>query len=457
MKKTIKYLILPLIFFASFGIVKADIVLNQADYSQTSEDGYQGGGYWHTGYQPIDLNTLTGSYPTSSVLTWNVKTDRNIGVLWSSSGGDQSFIYKTNPTWNNFTKILTWQSYNDMSGFTKLAFDVQAGHLFVYGTLDSATTTGLAQFGWGGTGGGEDTLIRSIYINIDVASSTPESSAISFYFPTSTTPLTRDFSAWYLNVSSTSGGQVYVYYGKYGSTVLTLYDKTSYSPFVSVNPLLIPKSNLLWHPPLIATTTHWQADAYLFLGDTILASSSMDFYINPTATSVPYSVIPKLIQDKIGFDPLTLSTSTTFITETCADFEFFSSSTLSSIACYSRNFIKDLGNSFNDIATGFAETLANTIKKVFPISTFSHVKDIFDQVQPSDAPDIILSSTNPDVFGGRSYTIFTSTTMETASQNVGFNYRDLFSKIMYAGTGILIILQTLLVIKLLKNEKRNNA
>jgi hypothetical protein len=102
-----------------------------------------------------------------------------------------------------------------------------------------------------------------------------------------------DFDFWSLDIENATSGSVMIQYGPasgYAGTNGT--DTASYSPFVSVNPLPIPKSFPLFYPPLVAPV-NYDAIATLYDSDgNVQAQGSIVFAINGMATGgIPSTTI----------------------------------------------------------------------------------------------------------------------------------------------------------------------
>lgn len=113
--------------------------------------------------------------------------------------------------------------------------------------------------------------------------------SIDFTYPI-TGLSTQDFQNWVINVSSTASstnGTVSVFYGQ-NSSSLTFYDQAQYSAFVSSNPFVIPKSNVLNPIINITQTSTWYAEA-CYENPTVFSttcSSLISFVINPQAALI---------------------------------------------------------------------------------------------------------------------------------------------------------------------------
>jgi hypothetical protein len=91
---------------------------------------------------------------------------------------------------------------------------------------------------------------------------------------------TSDFPAWSVNWTGTPPyGTADVYYGQSSST-LSYHDSVSFSPFVSVSPLPISKSQSLWYIPLSIPQT-WYAQAVITGATSSVFSDIITFYVDP--------------------------------------------------------------------------------------------------------------------------------------------------------------------------------
>lgn len=283
---------------------------------------------------------------------------------------------------------------------------------------------------------------------------------ITLDYPTATTTPIVDFTNWVATISNpnTEGTrqQIGVQYWENTSSSQTFYDFQDYSPFVSTSPTPITKTKLLWFPPL-TTSTKWIARPFniVYTSDnsssTLFTGDYVTFYVN------------NIDGDDTNTDPLALpnypssyesAIGTIFDLAVCPDLDF-SSSTLSAIYCISTNFFKETTNTILGAAQSVFSTIGNLVRQVFPINVITHLIDNFNAVASSTPSDIILDDGgNPVVFGGREYVIFTSSTISDFSDNVGFDFRDLFSKIMYAATFLIITFQVVKIIQHLRKDRQ---
>lgn len=189
------------------------------------------------------------------------------------------------------------------------------------------------------------------------------------------------------------------------------------------------------------TRSHWYSRAYIYddLGTLIGESDLVDYFVIFSFKNVPTA----------GTTTTLPFASTTdwklFELLDCGDFDgILASSTASYLICSTRNSI--LGTA-NDIA-GFFQRLfgkiGDLILKVWPLNMIVHVQSIFTDVERAEpiAGLVMLSpySTTTTV------PLVTSSTLNSVSSSLPFgSFADFFDLIMYAFTGVLLVVGTVLI------------
>lgn len=242
-------------------------------------------------------------------------------IFWSSNWDDFNISNYANfsigsTTYSTFSTPpqVTFSPDNSFSGFTKITavltnvtaqegdfitLNVSLGNQWrqnCISVLPNATSTYVNSIN-----GGDNTRYwdNPYFILID-------NQNLNFYIPTNGIT-TNDFNDWKvsgLDLSTTSTYRIDVIYNMVGSP--TQYDDFNLqNSTYSYGIFTIHKNNLLWFPPL-ATTTQWNATAYLyicnpndlsacastdFIGNAI-ATTTISFFVNaptppPTTTSTP--------------------------------------------------------------------------------------------------------------------------------------------------------------------------
>ena len=117
----------------------------------------------------------------------------------------------------------------------------------------------------------------------------------------------------------------------------------------------------------------------------------------------------------------------------------------------------ELGNFENRAINTIVESISSVfyvggsaIKHTFPLNVFAHIHEDFTRAElsaPSSTAGIVLTSDNSDILGGKTFTIMNSQTMSNVSNSIGFDYRELINKIIWAGVGLIIIFQSISVIR----------
>lgn len=436
-------------------------IFSQGTIANTSEYKNTSTGYCATSTQ-ITLASSTIPSPTVPFLL-----DRIYFNVYSFVGGAQQFsIKKNNDEFSSYrystyssgsgTSTVRYIDFSDL-GLTLHPLDTYQIRLsFVSTACDGGGTTILYSTNVGGASfsnpnvGGYlgDYSSDGVYFGWWGAPSTLFS--INLLYPTASSTV-NDFPLWQLNAQATSNAYVRILYYPITNTQFFLpsyYDEQYYGSIVlQGGTFSVVKTHSLLNSSL-TTSTIWEAIPTLndpTSGETIYGDA-VYFTADRNATSS----FPSILENT--------SSTNVFALETCPEFNL-SSSTLSSIYCNVLNAGKTAINSASGVVSSMFSTLGNLIIRIFPINILYHINSAFgvSSVATSTSNIVLNPSHSSSVFGGRSYAILTSSTMTDIKNNWGFDFKTFADYALYAGTGIIIILQTVMVIAHLKKEKQNNV
>lgn len=226
----------------------------------------------------------------------------------------------------------------------------------------------------------------------------------------------------------------------------------------------------------LASTTIWHASAQLY--DSQDPNNPNADLVNPiqiATTSVVFSVIP------VGLSPdftvpsfplnesgtIVTSTPPNFTTSTVAAYELLPAigfpSACSATSTYSFWAIGDwkclflttmfsVQESTKNYATGLMNSTYGVMSNVFPLSIIAGINNdinlAIDQEQSATSSvDVVIGNGSSTVFMGRQYTFYNASTTSWIKDKLGFDYRAFMSKLIWAFTGIVIVLITYIIIK----------
>lgn len=310
--------------------------------------------------------------------------------------------------------------------------------------------------GCGNVGSGATSTVISIYADTDYTPPT-ETGSLAFSFPLQGRTYAQ--SIGYFRASTTYGNN----YQSGNNLNLNLVLATS---SITVNPFQTPAgafysktvsvnygAGVLTNIPItknlyLGTSTHWYAYMILYNSDytAVVDTASIEFNVS---TDVNYMQESDL--EKLKFD-----------LDDCSVYEgnFFSSSTIGGISCVVNNFWKNSANTIIDWYYKAVSTAGDIFVSTFPINIFYNINKNFQDAidNATSSKTIILNEGNDtNLFGGHSVTLITSSTMDTVSQNIGFDYKTIMDYIIYALTGGLMIFTSIKVIGGFRHNQRTNT
>lgn len=294
---------------------------------------------------------------------------------------------------------------------------------------------------------------------------------ITMSFPAGTSTTYADFTYWYVStLYSSVGDTLRVYY-----TNTDGYDNNLYSDseilIQTSTPTKIKKNTPLWWYGL-ATSTHWYVYPEIVHNNIAYAGVGAIYTINnltgstSTTSSTPNTFYPASYNLPSFENPFSTSTfsgeyNVYFATTTCGEIDLnpftdtYGSSTFDGIVCRVQNgainTINWIIGAFNTVKDKIVQALLG-IKNIFPISIVTAINDDIQQAQATSTDVTLILSGTGQIFGGRSFTIFSSSTTEKLETDAGFDYKTFVDYILYAGTGLIMLLGSILVIRSLKNK-----
>src|SRR4030042_4866733 len=325
-------------------------------------------------------------------------------------------------------------------------------------------------------GGGNDRYAETkmnvantiIYFQLGNNLTTPNNENIEFVYPTQgmTTPLFSPFLLIGDNLISDYGYMVDVnwYVSLIGST--TPFSETFNNRVYGLgseftqNGISVPRTNfnfdlandtILYFTGVLYGTQDPENSnvtlAFPYVIDTISATatlqsipSSDDQFIiptfnsnNPSNTNYSTSSVPVgSIESPFLSLPKGCDVSSTFDFWTPSDWK-----------CVVLNGINDFVANVQGFGSSAFNNMISKIKIIFPISVFSSINNDIDMAQ-SSTPAItsIVLSGSGNVLSGVNATLFNASSTNWISNTVGFDYRTLFSRIIYLVTGVIILAET---------------
>lgn len=191
------------------------------------------------------------------------------------------------------------------------------------------------------------------------------------------------------------------------------------------------------------------------IGQELFSPSGITFTIDNAITSYPLNTSGKELAAPFGqgvVSPLLYNTSSTEqYCQPAANFLDVGGGIAYGF-CASWNMIKNT----IDVVSSKIPAVVSSTKKIFPYSIYVEVNSIIDTAETTASQyydnSIILGDGSPDVFMGRKYIIYTSSTLAVVGDAIGLDFRDIFSKILYLMVGIVIITESIVVIRHIKNS-----
>jgi hypothetical protein len=177
----------------------------------------------------------------------------------------------------------------------------------------------------------------------------------------------------------------------------------------------------------------WYAKAYLFSSDGSLLSVSL-----PITLNVLFSF--KNIPTPLFLTPLTSSTPPElFPLSVCPSDYTLGIPSVPTAVCGVSNGFKSFLNYLAESMTTATAKLGALIQKVFPLNIYAHIDHDFKNYVRATSTDLSFN------VGGQTQTFVTSTTLDSMSTRLGFNYKTIIDYILYAMTGIMLIVGTVVL------------
>lgn len=270
--------------------------------------------------------------------------------------------------------------------------------------------------------------------------------SISLLYPVNntSTPLFRNWVVGIDYLTSTTIGTFGVEYGLasniYNSVdTQSIWNGTSSWGLVDNATKIIIKRNYA----LIASTTYF-AKPYFFNSDnmTFIYGNEINFVFNSssTPTYTTTTALSQLITPDLRIIGLPLSVS-------CLDVGNYTIWNMSDWKCLAINIISDLKDSMANFALGIVNQGFDIFKNIFPLNIISKFNDDINMVQATSTDIIITLEGHGSVFPDRTFTILTSSTTAWIKDELNFDYKNFITQLMYLGTGIFMVIITILVIK----------
>jgi hypothetical protein len=280
-----------------------------------------------------------------------------------------------------------------------------------------------------------------------------------------------DFDNWAVLVSNPTAG--FLYYMHVNYSLLTSSDPlepaNSFKTYDDYSSVLLTEttSSLIWTFPKFSNLTpswndtiyKWKIDfsfSAVSTFDVILSSSTRNVYINyfsaaPTST---YSIYAGNFTSTSTFEQIGKELSQRFAIQGC---DVDASSTYSIWSptdwrCMFLLTIYDVASSTTSYAVSGMFSLWDRFTNIFPLNIIKTINSDINQLTSSSTPDINIVLAGAGMFNGRSFNIYSSSTTAWINDDVGFDYKGLFDKILYFITGGIIVFTT---IKLIKSLHRN--
>ncbi len=122
----------------------------------------------------------------------------------------------------------------------------------------------------------------------------------------------------------------------------------------------------------------------------------------------------------------------------CSTGETPASSTWEIVSCNVSNFFYSLWNSIVNFVVNIMNTLKNLILGIFPVNVFTHLNS--DILAAQNAPERYSAPVMDLQFGSYNLVFLSSSTIDQAKTKIGFDFRQFFDYLMYALTGVLMII-----------------
>lgn len=393
------------------------------------------------------FNVLGSEYASTSISTWTENT----------------ITKDPNRKW-----CISFNSLSEYNGF------------YVYG---SPTSTDMISDSAYGAGSSTSTVFSfglsdAYIISVNSSSSFSTSTSLSIKFPINGSS-TNDFLNWSVNIknlrslTSSTFRQINVDYSDSDPNVSSTYftDRLVLDPtFAGEIFLHIPKNNTLLLPN--ETNRIWYAQARL------TETTSTFAYTTATSSIISFNVIRPSTITFFNFGETTSTEAikhSIFIpfsqpscsilygswTDTYLGIPFFSANAPTRAWCEVQQGLKSLINELVSTMTNFPQKAITAIislaQNIFPINTIISFNNAIQAAQATttDVAITIIGQgkifRNPDG-SHRSFVVLASSTTAWIQNSVNFDYKSLFSKIIYLITAGIIIFTTIHIIKSLTHS-----
>lgn len=210
--------------------------------------------------------------------------------------------------------------------------------------------------------------------------------------------------------------------------------------------------NLTPNVSLVSGTTYYEEASLIYWtegagqGAKILVATSSIVSFTPSASVDFTNAFTQQQQYLASSTALSGLAIPYFATSTCASGGgLFSSSTIVQIGCQMTNTAANIGNFFiagaNRVAD-FAVGIMNATETIFPVNMFVALNDDFASLSATSTDETIaLGNGSPSLFNGHEFVILSSSTLQEQT-NAGFNAKQFFTYMMYAGTAFFLIVNT---------------
>ena len=203
----------------------------------------------------------------------------------------------------------------------------------------------------------------------------------------------------------------------------------------------------------------WYAKIYLYTSSTnylttarpivsdLFATSSMETFTISTGTPLNNN-LPTEFNGEPFYSQYTASSTAT----ECSQYSvgLFSSTTVPAIGCYITQWLNNQILDMQVFAGNQLPKILNSFTVVFPLNvltTFNNdITTASNNLNLTSTPSVYVGGTS-STFQGHTFVIYSSSTTSWIQQQTGFDYRGFLSKLMYAGTGVVIVMITIFIIK----------
>lgn len=292
-------------------------------------------------------------------------------------------------------------------------------------------------------GGSFDPIVLDARFVFGSSSLVNASNGIDFITPQAQQIL-ADFQSWdiHYNLLTASSGIVQVQYSQSPTLATSTTDFSFLYATPSAHDLQFHKSQFLYTGTWYAQATMTDSQSGFILAQTPIIQFNILNQGNTPQQQLQNSFLGST-------STLVFSTSSpTFQLEICPSGGFFTGASVDAVICGVKNLVRTIFNDVIDGIKSLLNTAGNLLTHIFPVSVFVNLNNDFAQIQATSTPEIVFNSSS--TFGGRRYELLTSSTMDTVTNKLHFDYRTILDKLLYLGAGALILAQTIALIKHLR-------